>query len=105
MIKLAKAFKRNSNIRGIHVNQEEIKISQYADDTTLISNGSQASLSAALNTLDVFGEASGLKLNGKKTEAIWIGTNSGKTYSPSRKKFQMANKQSQISRRMVYDTP
>ena len=31
---LAKAFKRNSNIRGIHVNQEEIKVSQYADDTT-----------------------------------------------------------------------
>ena len=52
---LAKAFKRNSNIRGIHVNQEEIKISQYADDTTLILNGSQTSLSAALNTLDDFG--------------------------------------------------
>ena len=76
---LAKAFKRNSNIRGIHVNQEEIKISQYADDTTLILNGSQASLSAALNTLDDFGEASGLKLNSKKTEAIWTGSNSGKT--------------------------
>ena len=76
---LAKAFKRNSNIRGIHVNQEEIKISQYADDTTLILNGSQTSLSAALNTLDDFGEASGLKLNSKKTEAIWIGTYSGKT--------------------------
>ena len=76
---LAKAFKRNSNIRGKHVNQEEIKISQYVDDTTLILNGSQVSLSAALNTLDVFGKASGLKLNCKKTEAIWIGTNSGKT--------------------------
>ena len=76
---IAKAFKRNGNIRGIHVNQEEIKISQYADDTSLISNGSQASLSAALNTLDDFGEASGLKLNSKKTEAIWIGANSGKT--------------------------
>ena len=67
---LAKAFKRNSNIRGIHVIQEELKISQYANDTTLILNGSQASLSAALNTLDDFGEASGLKINSKKTEAI-----------------------------------
>ena len=46
---LAKAFKRNSSIKGIYVDQEEIKISQYADDTTLILNGSQASLSAALN--------------------------------------------------------
>ena len=75
---LAKAFKRNSSIKGIYVDQEEIKISQYADDTTLILNGSQSSFSAALNTLDDFGEASGLKLNSKKTEAIWIRTNSGK---------------------------
>ena len=60
---LAKALKRNRNVKGIYVGQEEIKISQYADDTTLILNGSQASLSAALNTLDDFGEISGLKLN------------------------------------------
>ena len=75
---LAKALKRNRNVKGIYVGQEEIKISQYADDTTLILNGSQASLSAALNTLDDFGEVSGLKLNSKKTEAIWIGACSGR---------------------------
>ena len=75
---LAKALKRNRNVKGIYVGQEEIKISQYTDDTTLMLNGSQASLSAALNTLDDFGEVSGLKLNSKKTEAIWIGAYSGK---------------------------
>ena len=64
----------------------EVKLSQYADDTTLILVGSQDSLSAALNVLDDFGEVSGLKLNSKKTEALWIGSYSGRneTLAPER---------------------
>lgn len=50
------------------MNNTEIKISQNAGDTTLILNGERESLSAALNTVDNFGYASGLKLNDKKTE-------------------------------------
>lgn len=76
---LAKVFKqktkkKNRSIKGIFVDQDEIKISQYADDITFI-----ASLSRLLSTHE-FGEVSGLKLNSKKTEAqaLWIGTNSGK---------------------------
>ena len=56
----------------------EIKLSQYADDTTLILNGNQDSLSAALDTINNFGKSSGLKLNDKKTEALWIGSMKGK---------------------------
>ena len=52
----------------------EIKISQYADDTTLILDGSQKSLSEALKVLKKFSKASGLRLNSKKTEALWIGS-------------------------------
>ena len=53
----------------------EIKVSQYANDTTLIPvNGTQESLSAALDTINSFGSVSGLKLNDKKTEALWIGS-------------------------------
>ena len=68
------------------MNHGEVKLSQYADDTTLILDGSQDSLSAALNELDDFGEVSGLKLNCKKTEALWIGSNSGrnKTLAPEK---------------------
>ena len=33
---LAKAVMKNPNIRGISINNNDIKISQYADDTTLI---------------------------------------------------------------------
>ena len=51
----------------------ECKISQYADDTTLILDGSAASLQKALELLDKFVLTSGLKVNYEKTEALWIG--------------------------------
>ena len=59
------------------MNRREIKLSQYADDTTLILDGTKESLKASLKTLDDFYEVSGLKLNDKKTEALWIRANSG----------------------------
>ena len=54
------------------------EISQYADDTKLVLDGTKESLRVSLKTLDDFYEASGLKLSDKKTEALWIGVNSGK---------------------------
>ena len=74
---LAKAIRENKSIKGIFVNSREIKLSKYADDTTLILDGTKESLRASLKTLDDFYEVSGLKLNDKKTEALWIGINSG----------------------------
>ena len=50
---------------------------QYADDTTLILDGSRESLLAALQTLDDFSKISGLRLNAGKTEALWIGSTIG----------------------------
>ena len=44
----------------------------------MILDGSQDSLSTALNILDDFAEVSGLKLNSKKTEGLRIGSNSGR---------------------------
>ena len=41
---------KNNNIQGIKIEDEEIKLTQFADDTTLILNGSSESLQAALNT-------------------------------------------------------
>ena len=71
---LAKAARSNKNIKGISVNNSEIKISQYADDTTFILNDTSESLSATLQTIETFGSMSGLRLNSKKTEALWIGS-------------------------------
>ena len=52
----------------------EIKVSQYADDTTLILDGSKESLICAPRVLENFSLVSGLRLNNRKTEALWIGT-------------------------------
>ena len=74
---LAKEIKGNKNIKGIPIKSKEIKTSQYADETTLLLDGSKKSLTSALTAIDNFGKVSGLKLNSKKTEALWIGV-SGK---------------------------
>ncbi len=50
---------------------------QYADDKTLILDGSKEALSSALNMLDEFTKTSGLRLNEKKTEALGIGSSIG----------------------------
>ena len=55
----------------------EIKLSQYADDTTLILHGARESLLSSLAMLDDFSKVSGLRLNDKKTEALWIGASIG----------------------------
>ena len=64
---------QNRNIKGIHIKDAEIKISQFADDTTLVLDGTRESLLAALNTLEIYGTASGLKINTDKTQIVWIG--------------------------------
>ena len=74
---LATAIRKNTNIKGISINDVEIKLSQYADDTTLILDGSEESLRSSLATLDDFSKVSGLRLNDKKTEAPWIGASIG----------------------------
>ena len=51
---------KNPDIKGIIFRNEEVKMSQFADDKTLTLDGTQKSLQAALNT---FGSYSGLKIN------------------------------------------
>ena len=66
-------IQNEKSIKGVYINQTEFKITQYADDTTLILNGSKESLLAALNVLECFGSMSGLEINTDKTKLIWIG--------------------------------
>ena len=74
---LADAIRKHNNIKGILVDGQEIKISLYADDTTLILDGSRASFQNSLQILAFFRAISGLQLNYKKTEVLWIGANAG----------------------------
>ena len=63
----------NIYIKGISLNNINFKMTQFADDTTLFLDGSKDSLVAALNTLEIFGSLSGLKVNTEKTKIIWLG--------------------------------
>lgn len=76
---LAKETRKNADIKGLLVKDTEIKLSQYADDTTLILDGSERSLSEALRNLESFEKVSGLRLNSKTTKTLWIGSCAGKS--------------------------
>ena len=71
---LAEAIRKKQKIRGIEIKGNEFKLSQYADDTTLIPDGSKESCLESLVLIETFGNVSGLRLNIKKTEALWIGS-------------------------------
>ncbi len=55
------------------VNNTEIKISSFADDTSLTLDGTESSLNYAMGELTQFEKISGLKVNFDKTQVIWIG--------------------------------
>lgn len=61
----------------------------YADDTSLISDGSASLLDGILQTLDYFAEISRVKINFSKTKLIWIGSKrfSKNVYHYTRWKF------------------
>ena len=71
---LASMIRCNEAIKGIVINDICFKLSQYADDTTLILDGSAGSLENVMRTLSDFRNLSGLKINVKKTSAVWIGS-------------------------------
>ena len=91
---LATAIRKEKKIKGISIEGDEIKISPYADDTTLFLDGSKASLQESLRVLDRFSQISGLKLNVTKTEVLWFGSPSGKidVFFPERKLKWTTNK-------------
>ena len=66
-------IEKNPNIKGIKVGEYVLKITQFADDTTILLDGN-SSLQATMNVLEIFGSFSGLKVNSEKTKLIWIGS-------------------------------
>jgi hypothetical protein len=62
------------DIDGIVINQKEHKISQYVDDTSLALDDFAKFLQSVLDTLGMYANFSGLKINTYKTKLIWIGS-------------------------------
>ena len=58
-------FSRDLHVKGIEILGNELKLSQYADDTNLFC-ADLASVEKALEIVDSFGTLAGLKLNRKK---------------------------------------
>ena len=76
---LGNTVRNDKQIKGIKVMNSECKISQYADDTTMILDGSKASFLRSIFLLDSFALVSGLRANYEKTECLWIGSRSSST--------------------------
>ena len=67
------AIRENRRIEGITIYGHEHKISQYADDTTLVIKKDKANLNRVLDTLKFFHSTSGLKVNIEKTKVVQLG--------------------------------
>ena len=57
-------------INGIIINDKEHQISQYADDTLFLLDGTSKPLNETLNILSELSRFSGLKVNFDKTHAV-----------------------------------
>ena len=66
-------FGKKQRIKGIEINGIDFKLSQYADDTTLILDGSEESFLESVILIETFGNISGLRLNIKKTGGKFAG--------------------------------
>ena len=65
---------KNEKIKGINIGQKELKISAFADDTTLYlgDNTSFSHLKSQLRDFELF---TGVKYNRKKCFGLWLGKN------------------------------
>jgi hypothetical protein len=68
------------------LNNAESKLSQYADDTQIIIDGSENSIKTSINILNEFSKISGLKVNLNKSELIPLGHSFNIIFSISCKK-------------------
>ena len=72
---LTEQIVKSDKLNGIQIDhQNEIRISQYADDTIIFLDGNARSITGTIKELNTFGLQSGLKINIEKTSCMAIGT-------------------------------
>ena len=70
---LANKIRSDKNVEGIVINDIEIKLSQYADDTTMFIRN-QDSCEQAIGLINKFSHVSGLRINTSKSKLMWLGS-------------------------------
>ena len=70
---LARITAQDDKIKGFKISSKEIKMTQYADDLTLMLSDLN-SITEALSLLTKFGDCSGLKINKEKTVGMLLGS-------------------------------
>ena len=76
---MANKIRLDNKVKGVNINSEIYKLSQYADDTTLFLQYDENSLRETFKILAKFQKISGLKLNSEKTQILKIGPNKEST--------------------------
>ena len=71
-------IRENLEIKGIHIGNEEIKLSAYADDADFLTPDVNP-LELIFQTCETFQSFSSPKLNLEKPEACWIGEKEDQT--------------------------
>ena len=74
---MAIAVRLNPNIRGIPIEESELKVSLLVNDSTCFWMALKVSYDNLLATLIKFSNFSGHKINFSKSDAIWIGAKKG----------------------------
>ena len=71
---LSVAIRQNKDIRGITIYGKTVKTTLFADDCTVILDGSEQSYNATIHLFEEFGKLSGLNLNFNKCVPLKIGS-------------------------------
>ena len=66
-------IRQKNEIKGYKLFEKEIKISQFADDTSLFLDGSNESFQYCVETILEYTKFSGLAMNNEKTKVVWFG--------------------------------
>ena len=72
-------IRQNKKIKGYFISEVEIKITQYADDTSLFLDGSKATFEYCVHTISEYAKYSGLNMNYEKTKVLWFGCRTAPT--------------------------
>ena len=71
---LSLMVRNNQDIRGLSYNYENLLMTQYAEDTEFILDGSKTYFETTDMVLTDFASMSGLNINYEKSQVIWIGS-------------------------------